>query len=65
MYNNMIPFGHNRLFDLFDSFDQELLPTMTGSFRTDILTAVMPMCCRPSCLASARRISTWSSRTAF
>ena len=37
MYNNMIPFGHNRLFDLFDSFDQELLPTMTGSFRTDIL----------------------------
>ena len=37
MYNNMIPFGHNRLFDLFDSFDQELLTTMTGSFRTDIL----------------------------
>ena len=37
MYNNMIQFGHNRLFDLFDSFDQELLPTMTGSFRTDIL----------------------------
>lgn len=37
MYNNMVPFGHNRLFDLFDNFDQELLPTMTGSFRTDIL----------------------------
>ena len=41
MYNNMIPFGHNRLFDLFDSFDQELLPTMTGSFRTDILASMV------------------------
>ena len=37
MYNNMVPFGHNRLSDLFDNFDQELLPTMTGPFRTDIL----------------------------
>ncbi len=41
MYNNMIPFGHNRLFDLFDSFDQELLPTMTG------LTALTRNFCRP------------------
>jgi HSP20 family protein len=37
MYTNMIPFGRNRLFDLFDSLDQEVIPTVTGSFRTDIL----------------------------